>query len=326
MHFISNSQQALGTDYLPCPVFSPEQLRGENMGQRINASILAAAAAASIGHGAQAQTQATPRPWELSLSGGTGFFETPAPYFGVALTRRLGESYISGRITYSSEAESTDPDARVNLPSRTIGGGLGFGHRIGIFTGEIHGFYGGRRGDAVLNEVTNPRTGARVTLSSEPTGRTFSFGGSLSAAIGERVIFTPFVAGDWFSLRTNQLVTVAGRPLGTLASRQENGVLGALGLDVSAPIDRGERLWLGLEASANGTTNGAATDFVGTGERLSGLSQGLNRAGQDGWGQFSGRAALALTDATTLTVSGSRSVGVSGGDATTIGAALSWRF
>ena len=306
------------------------------MGKWISHTILAAAAVAAFGHEAQAQTQEraqgqaeaqdAPRPWELTLSGGTGFFDTPAPYFGLALSRQLGNSFVNGRFGYSSEAQNADPDARLNLPSRAIGGGLGFGHRIGLFTGEIHGFFATRRGDPVTSEISAPRTGTRLAVTTEPQGRSLSFGGSIFAGFGQSLVFTPFVAGDWSSIRTNQILAVSGRTLGNLVAQTESGVSGAFGLDIAAPLDRQERFWLGLGASANGATNGAAADFTGRRLQATGLSQGLNTTGQDGWGEFSGRASLAITKASTLTLTGTRSVGVSGGDATSVGAALSWRF
>lgn len=300
------------------------------MGKWISLTILAAAAASAFGQEAQAQAQTqaqdAPRPWELTLSGGTGFFDTPAPYLGLALSRQLGNSFVNGRFSYSSEAQNADPNARLNLPSRAIGGGLGFGHRIGLFTAEVHGFYAARRGDPVTSEIRAPRTGAPIAVTTEPQGRSLSFGGSLSAGFGQNLVFTPFVAGDWSSIRTNQILAISGRTLGNLVSQTESGVSGAIGLDVAAPLGRQERFWLGLGASANGATNGAASDFAGSRLQSTGLSQGLNTAGQDGWGEFSGRVSLAITTASTLTLTGTRSVGVSGGDATSVGAALSWRF
>lgn len=300
------------------------------MGNWISLTILAAAFAAAFGQEAKAQAQTeaqdAPRPWELTLSGGTGFFDTPAPYLGLALSRQLGNSFVNGRISYSSEAQNAKPNARINLPSRAIGGGLGFGHRIGNFTGEVHGFYAARRGDPITSEINAPRTNARTAVTTEPQGRSLSFGGSLSADFGQNLVFTPFVAGDWSSIRTNQVLAIAGRTLGNLVSQTESGVSGAFGLDVSAPLGPKERFWLGLGASANGATNGAAADFAGSRLQFTGLSQGLNSEGQDGWGEFSGHASLALTAASTFTLSGTRSVGVAGGDATSVGAALSWRF
>lgn len=289
----------------------------------IGAAVVAASAVLGAG---QAWAEEAERPWTLSVSSGAGFFETAAPYGGVELSRRLGKSFVSGRISYSSSAETENPAARINLPSRTIGGGIGFGHTFGAFTAEAHGFYGMRRGDAVTTEAIAPRSGALVAITTEPTGNSLSFGGSLSASYGQRLVVTPFLAADWSSLRTNQIVTLAGRTLGTLVSQRESGVSGAVGLDVSVPLDRAERVWLGIDASANGATNGAATEFAGTRAISAGLSQGLNTAGQDGWGQFGAHASLALTQATTFALSGSRSVGVSGGDATSIGASLSLRF
>lgn len=285
-------------------------------------------AAAAFGQEARAKEPAPdlPRPWELSLSGGAGFFDTPSPYVGLMLTRQLGKSFVSGRISYSSEAENADPSARINLPSRTFGGGLGLGHRIGNMIGEVHGFYGARRGDAVTTEILAPRTGLPIAITTEPSGRSLSFGGSLSGSFGQRLVLAPFLAGDWSSVRTNQVLATAGRNLGTLISQTESGVSGAFGLDVSAPLDRQDRLWLGIGASANGATNGAATDFAGNRLQTTGLGQGLNTAGQDGWAEFSGHASWALTSATTLSVAGTRSLGVSSGDATTLNATLSWRF
>ncbi len=73
------------------------------------------AAAAILGSGA-ARADEADRPWTLAISGGTGFFNTPAPYAGIELTRQLGKSFVSARIGYSSSAEADDPAARSNLP------------------------------------------------------------------------------------------------------------------------------------------------------------------------------------------------------------------
>lgn len=276
--------------------------------------------------GGWAAAEEQERPWALTGSGGVALLDGAAPYGGLQLTRTLDAFYVSGGVSYAAAARQEQASAFTALPSRTIGGNLAVGREFGPVTIEARGFYGRRRGDPVAGEVAGPQGGA-IAFAVEPTGRSISAGGALSAVFGNRVLFVPYVAADWSSVTTFQTASFAAGQSRTVSEQTESGVSGAVGLAISTALDPAQRFWVSPRASLNGATNAAAVDF--TRERqanATGLSQGLNTTGNDGWAEFGGDVSYDVSEAATLSFSATQTVSVATGDATTLSGALTLRF
>lgn len=288
--------------------------------------IVFAALAAGMASGAAAQgsdTEDAERNWTISATGGislTGDGGEDQAFGGVSVTRELDESWV--QLSFDAvDAGNTFGFLNVvpaSTRTLTLSAGTSFGE-VGIDTQISKGW---RDFD---NEAINLRN-SQILI--EGDGDSFGFGASLTydAVIGERDFLSPYISGSYDRLDVQRVII---RPNGDPLSVEEteDGFTGTLGLSWQRLFGSEFQHNAGLFVAGVASSNTAAAVTRDTPLAFTQLVASRDGIGQsDTWLEVGGSASLGLSPAVRFNLSGVRTLGFAGPEATSLAAGLSFSF